>query len=141
MRIPDVNVLVYSRDTTSVHYAEARAWIGDALSKTEAVGFALVAVLGFVRVITNPRVFEAPLAPSDALDQVDEWLMQPPATIAHPGRRHLALWRELIEASGTAGNLTTDAHLAALAIERGATLASFDGDLHRFAGLDLEYLR
>jgi uncharacterized protein len=67
-------------------------------------------------------------------------LAQPPATILHPGRRHLAICRELLEAAGTAGNLTNDAHLAALAIENGATLASFNGDLHRFAGLELDYL-
>jgi predicted nucleic acid-binding protein len=72
---------------------------------------------------------------------VDEWLAQPPAAIVHPGRRHLRIWRDLLEPSGTAGNLTTDSHLAALAIEHGATLASFDGDFHRFRGLDFEYLR
>ena len=101
----------------------------------------MVSLLGFVRIVTNPRVMSAPLTPSAAFDQIDEWLAQPPATIIQPGRRHLAICRQLLEASGTAGNLTTDAHLAALAIENGATLASFDGDFHRFSGLKLEYLR
>jgi uncharacterized protein len=64
------------------------------------------------------------------------------ARCRHPsGRRHLAIWRRLLEPTGTAGNLTTDAHLAALAIEQGATLTTFDGDFHRFADLELEYLR
>lgn len=140
MRIPDVNVLVYSCDPASAHSAAARGWIERALSSNDTVGFAIVAVLGFVRVITNPRVFRDPLAPAEAFDQVDEWLAQPPAMIIGPSSRHLGICRELLETSGTAGNLTTDAHLAALAIERGAMLASFDGDFHRFGGLQLEYL-
>ena len=140
MRIPDVNVLLYARDTSSSQHEDARTWVDEALSSTETIAFGTVPLLGFVRIATNPRVFRAPLNPSSALDQVEEWLAQPPATIIHPGRRHLAIWRDLIEGSGTAGNLTTDAHLAALAIEHGGRLASFDGDFHRFAGLDLEYL-
>jgi toxin-antitoxin system PIN domain toxin len=141
LRIPDANILLYASDTSSSHHSAARQWIERALSTTETVGFAIVVLLGFVRIATNPRVMTAPLAPSAAFDQVEEWLVQPPATILDPGRRHLAICRELLEASGTGGNLTTDAHLAALAIENGATLASFDGDFHRFTGLKLEYLR
>jgi uncharacterized protein len=140
VKVPDVNVLLYASDTSSSHHAAARPWIERALSATETVGFAIVVLLGFIRIATNPRVMAAPLTPSDAFDQVEEWLAQPPATVLDPGRRHLAISRELLEASGTAGNLTTDAHLAALAIEHGATLASFDGDFHRFTGLELEYL-
>jgi uncharacterized protein len=141
VKVPDVNVLLYASDTSSRHHATARAWIEGALSATETVGFAIVALLGFIRIGTNPRVMATPLTPSEAFDQVEEWLAQPPATMLGPGRRHLVICRELVEASGTAGNLTTDAHLAALAIEHGATLASFDGDFHRFAGLELDYLR
>jgi uncharacterized protein len=141
VKLPDVNVLLYASDTLSRHHATARPWLEDALSGTETVGFALVALLGFIRIATNPRVMASPLTPAEAFDQVDEWLDQAPATVLDPGRRHLGICRELLEASGTAGNLTTDAHLAALAIEHGATLASFDGDFHRFAGLKLEYLR
>lgn len=140
MRIPDANVLLYASDTSSSHHSAARAWVEGALSVTETVGFAIVVLLGFVRIATNPRVMAAPLTPSEAFDQIEEWLAQLPATVLHPGRRHLGICRELLDAAGTAGNLTTDAHLAALAIEHGAALASFDGDFHRFRGLDLEYL-
>ena len=141
MKIPDANILLYASDRSSRHHSIARAWVERALSATETVGFAIVVLLGFVRISTNPRVMTSPLGPSEAFDQIDEWLAQPPATVIHPGRRHLAICRELLEASGTAANLTTDAHLAALAVEHGATLASFDGDFHRFAGMTLEYLR
>ncbi|MEN3281396.1 MAG: uncharacterized protein V7607_2536 [Solirubrobacteraceae bacterium] len=140
MRIPDVNILLYASDTASSHHAAARRWVESALSATETVGFGIVVLLGFIRIATNPQVMAAPLAFSEAFDQVEEWLAQSPAAVLHPGPRHLVVWRELIEVAGTAGNLTTDAHLAALAIEHGATLASFDGDFHRFGGLKLEYL-
>jgi uncharacterized protein len=140
LRIPDANVLLYACDESSSHHSEAREWIEGTLSASETVGFAIVVLLGFVRIATNPRVMKAPLATPEAFDQVEEWLAQPPATVLQPGRRHVGIWRELLEASGTAGNLTTDAHLAALAIEHGATFASFDGDFHRFRGLRLEYL-
>jgi uncharacterized protein len=141
LRIPDANILLYASDSSSTSHAAAREWVERALSATETVGFAMIVLLAFVRISTSPRIMAAPLSPTTALNQVEEWLAQPPAVLLHPGRRHLGVWRELIEASGTAGNLTTDAHLAALAIEHGATLASFDGDFHRFAGLELEYLR
>jgi toxin-antitoxin system PIN domain toxin len=141
VRIPDLNVLVYTSDPSSSHYDAARDWIENALSRTETVGFAFVVLLGFVRLVTNPRVMTVPLTPSHAFDQVEEWLAQPPAMTVHPGLRHLDALRELLETSGTAGNLTTDAHLAALAIEHNATLVSFDGDFHRFGGLKLDYLR
>jgi toxin-antitoxin system PIN domain toxin len=140
LRVPDANVLLYAGDSSSRHHASARAWVEQALSGTETIGFAMVVLLAFVRISTSPRVMARPLPPRAAFDQVEEWLTQTPAVVLHPGRRHIALWREFAETSGTAGNLTTDAHLAALAIEHGASLASFDGDLHRFPGLDLEYL-
>lgn len=141
MRIPDANVLLYASDSSTTKHAAAREWVERTLSATETVGFAMIVLLAFVRISTNARIMASPLSAAAAFDQVEEWMIQPPSALLHPGRRHLPLWRELVEASGTAGNLTTDAHLAALAIEHGATLASFDGDLHRFAGLELEYLR
>lgn len=141
MKIPDVNVLIYAADKSSRHHVKAREWVEESLSSTETVGFAVVALLGFVRITTNPRVMSVPFDAKQAFDQIAEWLAQSPATVVNPGRRNLEICRELLETSGTAGNLTTDAHLAALAIENGAALASFDGDFHRFGGLKLEYLR
>jgi toxin-antitoxin system PIN domain toxin len=141
VRIPDANILLYTADASAAHHASARAWLEEALSGTEPIGFALVVLLAFVRIATSPRIFESPLKPSTAFDQVDEWLAQGPATLVGPGPLHLRIWRNLMDVSGATGNLTNDAHLAALAIEHGATLASFDGDMHRFADLKLEYLR
>lgn len=140
MKTPDVNVLLSARDSLSAHHEVARAWIEQHLSGRERIGFATVAILGFIRISTNPRVVATPLSASQALDQIDEWLAAPTATLIQPTGAHLQTLRRLLEKSGTAGNLTTDAHLATLAIEYNATLASFDGDFHRFESLSFEYL-
>jgi hypothetical protein len=141
VRNPDTNVLVNAVNAGSVHHEAAQDWLSSRLSGAETVGFAVVALIGFVRISTHPRIFEAPLQPAQALDHVDAWLARAVSTVVHPGPRHMALFRSLVEHTGTAGNLTTDAHLAALAIEHRATLATFDGDFHRFPSLKLDYLQ
>jgi uncharacterized protein len=92
-------------------------------------------LLGFVRLGTQPALFEQPLSSDEALDLVDGWQDQPCVTVIHPTDRHASVLRELLAPLGTAGNLTSDAHLAALAIEHGALLCSCDSDFARFSGL------
>jgi len=131
--LTDVNLLIYAYDSSSIHHARARSWLEERLSGAETFAFAWVGLLAFVRLATSSRVFAAPLTSGEALDLVDSWLEQPCATVLHPGSRHRSILRELLAAVGTAGNLTTDAHLAALAIEHGAELCSADADFGRFA--------
>lgn len=135
MKLPDVNVLLYAVDEGSRHHATARPWLEDALSGSETVAFCWSVLLAFVRLSTRPVVFEHPLSAEEALDVVQGWLGQPCATVVEPTTRHVAVLRDLLGAFGTAGNLTTDAHLAALAIEHGAELCSYDADFGRFPGL------
>lgn len=135
MILPDVNLLIYAVDETAPRHQRACAWLEDVLSGTEEVGFAWAVVLGFVRVSTNPRAFEDPLEAAGAFDYVEEWLARPVSLALSPGPGHVALMRELLLPLGVAGNLTSDAHLAALAIEHGAELCSSDTDFGRFAGL------
>lgn len=135
MRLPDVNLLVYAYDDGSPKHDDAKEWLEDVLSGTETVAFAWPALIGFLRVTTNPRALANPWRPADAFDVIDSWLAQPNATVVHPTARHAAILRELLAPLGTGGNLTNDAHLAALAIEHGATLYSSDNDFSRFAGL------
>jgi uncharacterized protein len=135
VKLPDVNLLLYAFDATARRHDRARRWLEEQLSGTETVAFTWVVLLAFVRVSTNPRVFEKPLPASDAFDIVDGWLAQPCTTIVDPTDRHLAFLQDLLEPLGTAGNLTTDAHLAALAIEHGAELCSSDADFARFPRL------
>jgi toxin-antitoxin system PIN domain toxin len=137
MKLPDANVLLYALDDTSTRHAQARTWLDDALSGTEEVGFAWVVLLAVLRLTTKPAVFAHPLRPDEAFDIIDEWLAQPCAVIVHPTVRHVGLLRGLISATGTAGNLTTDAHLAALSMEYGAAICSYDADFSRFPGVTL----
>jgi toxin-antitoxin system PIN domain toxin len=135
VKLPDVNLLLYAIDEEAPKHERGRVWLEETLSNTEAVGFAWGVLLGFLRISTNPAILERPLGLSEALDYVDAWLDQPCAAIVAPTERHPALLRELLEQLGTAGNLTSDAHLAALAIEHGAELCSCDTDFSRFEGL------
>jgi uncharacterized protein len=131
----DVNLLLYAVDSTSPRHEAARRWLEDQLSGTETFGFAWTVLLAFVRLSTHRSVFARPLTAGQAFDLVDDWLAQPPVSVLHPTDRHATIVRELLEPLGTAGNLVTDAHLAALAIEHGAVLASSDYDFGRFPRL------
>jgi len=135
VKLPDVNLLIYAVDKSSRHHARAKPWLEQTLSGTEEVGFAWMVLLGFVRISTNPVAFGNALAPARAFEFIDSWLKAAGATIVHPGEQHAGHMRELLMPLGTAGNLTNDAHLAALAIEHGAELCSSDNDFSRFEGL------
>jgi toxin-antitoxin system PIN domain toxin len=135
VKLPDVNLLIYAIDEGAPRHPEARKWLEEVLSGTESVAFSWAVLLGFVRISTNPVAFENPLSAEEALDYVEGWLEQPVADVIHPAPGHASLLRELLEPTGAAGNLTSDAHLAALAIEHGAELCSSDTDFARFAGL------
>lgn len=132
MKLVDVNVLLYAVDESSPHHALAKPWLERQLSGSETFAFAWAVLLAFVRLATNPRVFADPLTAQEALDLVDSWVEQPSATVVHPTERHSSLLRELLAPLGTAGNLASDAHLAALSIEHGAELCSIDSDFARF---------
>jgi len=132
MKLIDLNLLVYSTNRDSPHHAKALRWLELALSGEETVVFAWIVILGFVRISTRPGAFSKPLTPNQAFDIVDGWLSRPCVTVLHPGKLHWSILRGLLEQAGTAGNLSTDAHLAALALEYGATLCSTDNDFVRF---------
>ncbi len=135
MKLLDVNLLLYAVDEVSPRYEPAHAWVQATLSGSETVALSWTTLVGFVRLSTRANLFEQPLQVEDALDLVDGWLAQPCTTVVNPTERHSAVLRELLAPLGTAGNLTTDAHLAALAIEHGALLCSCDADFSRFPGL------
>ena len=135
MKVPDLNLLIYAVDRSSPAHRAALDWWNGLMSGAETVAFSWTVLLGFVRLTTNPSVFNEPLRPDEALDYIDRWLAHPISTVVDPTPRHATILRDLLAASGTAGNLVTDAHLAALAIEHGAELCSADRDFGRFPGL------
>ena len=135
MKLPDVNLLLYAYDSESPRQAAAREWLEQSLSGTETFALSWAVMVGFLRIATNPAIFTQPWHADEALDLLDSWLAQPVATVVHPTGRHAAVLRDLLAPLGAAGNLTSDAHLAALAIEHGARLYSCDNDFSRFSGL------
>ena len=135
MKLPDANLLLYALDEASPHHAPARSWLEQTLSGIEPVGFAWAVLLAFLRLSTRAQLFASPLEPVEAFDVVDGWLAQPCALVLHPTERHLAILRGLVEPLRTSGNITGDAHLAALAIEYGGEVCSADTDFARFQGL------
>jgi uncharacterized protein len=133
--VPDLNLLLYAHVDAFSQHAAARKWWEDLLGSDREVGIPSPVVFGFVRLATNRRVFVDPMPIGDALGHVEGWLEQPPVRLLVPGPRHLEIAFRLLRDAGAAGNLTTDAQIAALAIEHQAELHSNDSDFGRFAGL------
>ena len=136
MKVPDLHLLTYAVDREAPEHSAALSWWNGTLSGSETVGLPWTVPLGFVRLTTNARVFRSPLTSEATLDYVDRWLAHPVTTVVDPTPRHPQVLRDLLSKAGTAGNLVADAHLAALAIEHGATLCSADRDFGRFIGLE-----
>ena len=135
MIVPDVNLLLYAYDAASPFHQAAARWWHACLSGTEPVGLAPVVVFAFVRIGTSRRVFENPMTPVEAAGHVRSWLTQPIVEILDPGVGHVERVFALLESLGTAGNLVTDAQLAALVLESDAVLHTTDADFLRFEGL------
>lgn len=135
MILVDANLLLFAYDRSSAHHAAARTWLEAAINGNERVALALQVMLAFVRISTHPSVFERPLAPSDAIDIVASWLAQPTVVRADPTDRHWELLADLARRGQARGARLMDAHLAALAIEHGATLMTTDRGFTRFPGL------
>ncbi len=135
MILPDINLLVYAYNADAPLHEPAKSWWEGALAGNQTVGLAWLVILGFVRILTHPAVVERPLPPGKAVEHVRRWLERSQVEIIQPGPRHLDILAGLFETLGVGANLTTDAHLAALAIEHQAELHSSDYDFARFAGL------
>lgn len=135
MILPDVNVLVHAHNSDSAVHEQARAWWDECLAGPQGVGLAWAALLGFIRLTTNRKVVAHPFAVGDVAARIQSWLDLPHIHIAEPSSAHFTRLRAELERLGTAGNLTTDAHLATLAMERGYVLCSTDADFARFRGL------
>ena len=135
MILVDANLLIYAVNEDAAPHRRAKAWLEAALSGQETVGFSWNVLLAFLRLTTRPGLFRSALTPALAFELMAAWLEQPAAAVVHPGPRHLAILRGLLEPLGAGGNLTSDAHLAAIAMEHGAELCSSDADFARFTGL------
>jgi toxin-antitoxin system PIN domain toxin len=137
VKVVDLNVLVYATDETAAHHVRAREWLDRVISSTETIGIATAVAIGYIRLTTSPRVMAAPLDVDTSVGIVRGWFRRRNVTSPTPTARHYELVAELLRPIGTAGNLVSDAHLAALSIEHGADLCSFDRDFSRFGGVRL----
>lgn len=135
MLIADANVLLHAANRDAREHEIARAWLAEALGGLESVAFAWTVILAFIRVGTHPSVLARPLTAAEATGALAGWLAAPAAIVIDPTPRHLPLLSGLLASVGTAGNLVSDAHLAALALEHDATIVSFDRDFGRFEGV------
>jgi toxin-antitoxin system PIN domain toxin len=135
MIVPDINLLLYACDSESPFHAKAVAWWQDCLSGDEPVLLPKVVAFGFVRVSTNARAFRHPLTVTEAAFHVRSWLDQEIVTVPEDPPDHMDRVLGLLESLGTAGNLVTDAQIAAVAIENDAVVHTADADFIRFKGL------
>jgi toxin-antitoxin system PIN domain toxin len=135
VRLVDANLLLYAVNEDAPAHRKARSWLEGMLSGSETLAFTWTALLAFLRISTHPGIFPRPLEPREAFTLLESWLAQPCVTVLEPGAKHLTLLRKLLLPLGTAGNLTSDAHFAAVAVEHGAEICSSDADFARFPGL------
>jgi hypothetical protein len=135
MIVPDINVLIHAYNSDSPRHRAARKWWETTVAGPRPVGLAWAAMLGFIRIMTHRAILDNPMKATDAIRRVQSWLDCSCVEVLIPGERHAEILFKLLEDLGTAGNLTTDAHLAALAVEYQAELASTDPDFARFRGL------
>ena len=135
MILPDVNVLVLAHRADQADHAPVRAWLEREVNSNRPFVLADVAVAGFLRVVTNPRIFHRPTSLETALAFIDGLVEQPTCVPVAAGARHWAILRGVLRDADARGNLVPDAHLAAIAIEQGATVATRDRGFARFRGL------
>ena len=135
MIIPDINLLIYAHNAADPQHAVAKDWWERSINDSEPIGLPWIVMGGFIRLMTHPRVLENPMPIADATACVRSWLSQPCVIILEPGKNFPVIFFNLLEELGTAGNLTTDAHIAAMAVEKQAEVHSCDSDFSRFSGL------
>ncbi len=132
MILPDANILLYAYNTEANQHTKAREWLETMLSSPTLMCFSWQTISAFIRISTNQRVFTKPYSLAEAFEIVEDWLSLPNVVILQPTRNHLKIFKQAAIDGQAAGALLMDAHLAALAIEHGATLATNDRDFSRF---------
>lgn len=132
MHVVDTNVLIYAANAGSPQHGAARNWLTSTLTTGETLGLPWVAALGFIRLTTNPRIMPRPITVVEAIGSVEAWAAQPNVIFLEPGPRHLSVLGGLLTEAGAGGNLTTDAHIAALALENRCPVVTFDRAIARF---------
>jgi toxin-antitoxin system PIN domain toxin len=137
VKLLDANILLYAYDSDSPHHATCRPWLEAAFNEDEVLGLPWQTILAFVRISTNPRAVNRPLQGPEACALVNSWIERPNVAVIAPGDQFWGHFQVQVNDAQVSGPLVTDAALAALALEQGATLYSTDRDFRRFQGLKL----
>ena len=135
MIVPDINLLLYAYFSVFPLHKAAKRWWEEVAKRGEPVGLTPPVVFGFVRIATHRRVFVQPMELSQATALVEDWLALPSVHLLRPGPRHVRMAFDLLKAAGTTRDLTTDAQIAAYALENRGVVHSVDGDFSRFPGV------
>ncbi len=136
MILVDANLLLYAYNTDAPEHERARTWLEASLSSPVPFALSWQTITAFVRISTNIRAFPQPLSTKEVVEIVGEWMERPNVIVLHESERHWEILARLLNEGQISGALVMDAHLAALAIEHGATLATTDRDFARFANIN-----
>jgi toxin-antitoxin system PIN domain toxin len=131
----DANILLYAYDSDAPQHASVSKWLSALIQSEETIALPWVTIWAFLRISTNPRLFANPKSATEVFAIIRDWLALPGVSTLDPGTRHSRILEELVSTCGASGPMVTDAVLAALALENGATLASTDHDFARFPDL------
>ncbi|MEO7675994.1 MAG: type II toxin-antitoxin system VapC family toxin [Verrucomicrobiota bacterium] len=135
MILVDANLLLYAEDSLSEHHAAARTWWDTQLSGSGSVGLCWPVMNAFIRIGTNARLHQRPLTLKESTERVQSWFNQSCVRIIQPTDQHWTIFQQMLRSGNAVGNLVSDAHLAALAVEHNCVLYSTDADFSRFRGL------
>jgi len=138
MKILDTNVLLYAVNRDHEHHERVARWLESTVNDGETTGIPWIVLSGFVRIAINASIFDNPLSAKQAFDLVDAWLAAPTVRVVSETGRHARRFRELLLEIGGGSSTSTDAHIAAIALEHRAVLATCDHDFRRFPGLKVE---
>jgi uncharacterized protein len=128
----DANILLYAYDPLSPAHAACRRFFEETMSAPGSPALCWQSIIAFLRIGTNAHVFTHAISRREAAAIVSAWLAHPSVVVLEPGDRFWQILSGLIEDGQVSGPLMTDASLAALAIEHGATLCTADRDFARF---------
>ena len=139
MILLDANLLIYAYDSVAAEHIPARSWLERRFSSSEVVGLSWITILAFLRIATSRRYESDPMSTEEAASVVTGWIALRNVALVSPTEQHWTILSDLLAKSQARGPLIMDAHLAALAIEHGATLCTNDRDFLRFPGLKVEF--
>jgi len=136
MILPDANLVLYAYVEDFPQHLKSKSWLENTIAGGEEIGLAWQVITAFVRIGTNPKLFKKPMTLAQVEARLAALFAQPNVKLIAPTEKHWQIFLKLLKESNAQGDLVMDAHLAALAIEYNARIASTDSDFKLFSNLD-----